>query len=92
MLALFFIYYTNKICKICNKKYSTRSSLKTHISLAHFSKIHCEALNCAYKTGLKVNYKRHIKIMHSEMDQDFIGKLYKKIDELKADYVNFKYV
>ena len=82
----------NQICKICNKKYSTRNSLKTHISLEHFSKIHCEVPDCAYKTGLKVNYKRHVKIMHSEMDRVFVGKLNKKIEELKADYEMLKYV
>ena len=35
----------SEVCKICNKGYSTKESLKNHMH-QHFSKIHCEVDNC----------------------------------------------
>ena len=83
----------NEFCKICNKGYSTKESLKKHIIQKHFSsKIHCEIPNCSYKTGVKSYYKLHLEKMHRKIDQQLIKKMLHDLQKLKPDYEKLKYV
>ena len=81
----------NKVCKNCNKGYSTKDSLKAHILLEHFTKIHCELPDCSYKTGAKSDFKKHLKTTHWKIDSNLIQKLIEKIDKLKPDFEKMKY-
>ena len=82
----------NEICEICKKGFSTKETLSMHIILQHFTKLDCEIPNCAYKSGLKVNYKRHLRTKHRDLDQNLMEKIIEKIDKLKIDFPNLKYV
>ena len=82
----------NKVCKYCNKGYSTKASLSSHIRCRHFSKLHCEIPICLFKTGYKGAYKLHLKGVHKNYDKNIIGKLLNDLDKLKPNYELMKYV
>ena len=78
----------NEVCKICNKGYSIKDSLRNHIIHQHFSKMHCEVDNCSYKTGWKPYYKKHLNGMHKNM----IENILKNLEKMKPDFRKMKYV
>ena len=82
----------NKVCKYCNKGYSTKASLSSHIRSQHFSKLHCEIPNCLDKTGVKNSYKKHLKTVHKSYDKNIIEKLLNDLEKLKPDFKKMKYV
>ena len=82
----------NEVCKICNKGYSTKGGLTTHIVYQHFSKIHCEVPNCSFKSSAKNHLKRHLKNVHKKVNPYLIEKLIEKIDKLKTNFQMMKYV
>ena len=58
----------------------------------HFDKFHCEIPKCSYRTGYKVDYKTHLKAVHSDENKKLLENLIEKLDKLKADYQHLKYV
>ena len=82
----------NKICKLCNKGYSTIGSLSNHIIENHFAKFHCEVPGCTTYTSSKKSYEKHLKRIHKKDDPVLIKKLIKNLEKLKPDFQQFKYV
>ena len=82
----------NEECKYCNKGYTTKELLKTHILHQHFSKLYCEVPNCSYKTAAKNHLKRHLKNVHKKVNPNLIEKLIDKIDKLKPNFQMMKHV
>ena len=82
----------NEICKFCNKGFATKSSLRIHIIQNHFVKFTCEVDGCSSTFSYKTNYKIHLKRVHKKDDKAMIGKLLEKVDKLKPDHQQLKYV
>ena len=81
----------NEVCKHCNKGYSTKISLTSHISYEHFAKMCCEIPNCSYKTGYKGHYKTHLKRSHKYSDRNLVQKLLDDLEKLKPNHQLLKY-
>ena len=82
----------NEVCKFCNEGYTTKVGLAMHIQLQHFSKLHCEVLNCSYKTGAKRHYISHLQRSHKKFDKNLIAKFIEKVVKLKPDFNKMQYV
>ena len=82
----------NEICKLCNKGYATKSGLYDHIISNHFDKLHCEVKGCSTILSSKKGYKFHLKTIHKKDDQVLTGNLIKKLEKLKSDFLQLKYV
>ena len=82
----------NEICKLCNKGYATNAGLSNHIIRYHFAKFHCEVTGCSSILSSKSDYKRHLKTMHKKDDQLLIGNLIKKLEKLKPNCQQLKFV
>ena len=82
----------NEICKFCNKGFPTKDSLSGHIITKHFVKLVCEVDGCSSTFSTKGYYKRHLKSVHKKNDQVLIGKLLEKVEKLKPNHQQLKYV
>ena len=82
----------NEVCKFCNKGFATKDSLRSHIIQSHFVKFVCEVAGCSTTFSSKSCYKTHLKRIHKKDDQVVIGKLLERVDKLKPDHQQLKYV
>ena len=82
----------DQFCKICNKAYSSKKALSSHIMYNHFSKLHCEIINCSYKCGGIYGLKKHLKAAHKHSNQNMIEKLLEGLEKLKPDFQKMTYV
>ena len=82
----------NEICEFCNKGFATNSSLSSHIIRKHFVKFVCEVAGCSFTSCTKAYYKVHLKSVHKKDDQVLIAKLLEKVEKLKSNFQQLKYV
>ena len=82
----------NEVCKLCNKGYATKGGLNNHIVYNHFAKFNCEVTGCSSILSSKSKYKFHLRTVHKKNDQVSIEKLIKKLDKLKPNFQQLKYV
>ena len=82
----------NEACKLCNKGYATKNWLRNHIIHTHFAKFNCEVTGCSTTLSSKSVYKKHLTKIHNKNDQILIENLLIKLEKLKPDFQQFKYV
>ena len=82
----------NEVCKYCNKGYATKNGRSDHIIQRHFAKIHCEVTGCSSLLSFKSKYKKHLKTVHKKDDQVLIESLLIKLEKLKPNFQQLKYV
>ena len=74
------------------KGHATKGGLSIHIILNHFTKFHCEVTRCSSILSSKSKYKFHCKTVHKKYDQILIGDLLIKLEKLKPNFQQLKYV